>query len=60
MKEKIEKYVGELAYVFIGGLKVEVEILDVKITYGKDRFCVTPVAGSGTVWVESVVLKTNK
>lgn len=56
MKELIEKYVGKAAYVFMGGLKIQVDIKDVKMTWGKERFLITPVTGEGTVWVESVHL----
>lgn len=56
MKELIEKYLGKKATVFLGGLKVEVKIVDVKTSYGRDRFQITPTAGSGEVWVESVTL----
>lgn len=56
MKELIEKYVGKKGTIDAGGLKVEVEILDVKLAWGKERYEVQPVAGSGKVWVESITL----
>lgn len=56
MKELIEKYMGKKALVSLGELEVEVKITDVKNSYGKDRFLITPVAGKGSVWVESVTL----
>lgn len=56
MKELIEKYVGKKGAVFLGGLSVQVTIKDVKTSYGRDRFLITPVTGSGEVWVESVKL----
>ena len=56
MKEIIEKYVGKKAQIFLGGLAIEVKILDAKNSWGRDRFLVTPVAGSQHVWVESVTL----
>lgn len=56
MKELIEKYVGKKATIFCGGLSVEVTIIDVKTSYGRDRYKVTPVAGKGEVWVEAVTL----
>ena len=59
MKNLIEKYVGKKATIFAAGLKVEVTITDVKTSYGRDRYLVTPVAGAGEVWVESVTLVTK-
>lgn len=35
------------------GLLVEVTVLDYKTSWGKDRWLVTPVAGSGQIWVEA-------
>lgn len=57
MKELLEQYVEKIAYVYVGGLNVEVTIIDVKKSYGKERFLVTPVSGSQEVWVEKVTLK---
>jgi len=56
MKDLIQKYVGKKATVFASGLIVEVTVLDVKISWGKERYQITPVAGSGEIWVESVKL----
>ena len=38
----------------VHGLLVKVTVEDVKMSYGKTRFLVKPVAGSGTVWVENL------
>lgn len=56
MRTEVEEYVGKKATVVIGGLKVEVKIVDVKNSYGRTRYQITPVAGAGQVWVESVTL----
>jgi hypothetical protein len=56
MKNTIYKMVGKKGTILAGGLKVEVEIKDVKNSYGRDRFLVSPIAGSGEVWVESVTV----
>lgn len=57
MKELIDKYVGKKATVVCDlSLTIEVKILDVKMSYGRERYLVTPVAGSGEVWVEAVTL----
>lgn len=34
----------------LGGLRVEVLIVDVREVYGRVDFLVTPIAGSGQVW----------
>ena len=56
MKNKIEQYVGKTASIEVNGLKVQVNIKDVKNTYGRDRYLVSPVKGSGEVWVEHLKL----
>lgn len=56
MKELIEKYVGKKATINCFGLQVEVEIKDVKVAYGQERYKVTPISGKGEVWVEKVSL----
>ena len=44
--------IGEKTLVSVGGLRVEVEIMDYKNSYGKDRWLVKPVSGEGEVWME--------
>lgn len=56
MKELIEKYVDKDAHVFAGGMQVQVKITDVKMSYGRERYLITPIAGGGFVWVEKVTL----
>lgn len=56
MKELIDKYVGKKARILAGGLGVDVKVVDVKMSYGKERYRVIPVAGDGAVWVEHVEL----
>lgn len=56
MKELLQA-VGKRAEVSLGGLTVLVKILDVKQSYGRTRYLVTPVTGSGEVWVEQVSIK---
>ena len=57
MKNKIEKFVGKKGYiVIIGGMMVDVKIKDVKNSYGRTRYLVTPVQGSGEAWVENITL----
>lgn len=57
MKNKIEKFVGKKGYiVIIGGMMVDVKIKDVKNSYGRTRYLVTPVQGSGEAWVENITM----
>lgn len=55
MRELLEKWLNRKVHVMLGGLRVAVVILDIKESWGKTRFQVSPVTGSGTVWVESVL-----
>jgi hypothetical protein len=56
MAENIKSYVGKKGLVIMRGLVVYVTIKDVKKTYGRDRYLITPVMGSGEKWVEKVEL----
>ena len=56
MKDKLEK-IGKEGTIFVGGLKVLVCVKDYKQSYGRDRWLVTPLAGEGEVWSESVNFK---
>lgn len=56
MKTLVQDFVGKKATALLGGLQVEVEILDVKVAYGRPLYHITPVAGSGEVWIEKVTL----
>lgn len=44
--------VGATVQVRCNGLIVACEVRDVKNSYGKPRLHVSPLAGSGAVWVE--------
>ena len=35
-----------------GGMAVEVELVDFKNSYGRNRWLIKPVAGTGEVWTE--------
>jgi hypothetical protein len=45
-----------------GDLKVPVEVLDVKRSYGNTRYKIQPIGGIGSAWVDSsrVTLKGSK
>jgi hypothetical protein len=45
--------IGRQASISSDGLTIQVLITDVKQSYGVVRYAVTPVAGSGSVWVNA-------
>lgn len=51
--EKIKK-IGTKAMITFNNLKFEVFIVLFKNSFGRDRWLVKPVAGSGETWVENV------
>ena len=52
MQELLKKYLNRKVHVDLGGLEVAVVIVDIKNSYGKNRFKISPVTGKGEVWVE--------
>jgi len=48
------KNIGRIATIEINKFTFEVKVLDFKLSYGRERWLVTPVAGLGKVWVENV------
>ena len=57
MKNEIEKYVGKKGFIKVNNtMNVEVEIKDVKLSYGNYRFLISPISGNGSSWVQSVML----
>jgi hypothetical protein len=53
LNEQINK-IGKIVELPLNGMVVQVKVLDFKLSYGRERWLVTPVAGSGQVWVENV------
>jgi|ERR1700676_2143627 len=58
----LSQSIGKLGTINQGGLTVDVTVLDAKQAYGCTRFLVSPVAGSGEVWVsaERVQIQSNE
>ncbi len=54
-KEQMQN-IGKRGTTRFGNMVVQVEITDYKVSYGKERWLVTPVAGSGDTWVETCPL----
>lgn len=40
-------------------LAIQIVVLNIKSAYGRTRYLVTPVAGSGEVWVEKVAFSPD-
>lgn len=57
MKDLIDKYVDKTVRIWDGGFYIDVIIKDVKISWGKERYLVTPISGKGEAWVESIQLE---
>lgn len=49
--------IGKEGTIEEGNFTFRVRILDVKQSYGRTRWLVTPVAGSGEAWTEGIVLQ---
>lgn len=56
MKELLQT-IGKEGFISLNGLKVNVKVLDVKNSYGRIRYQVTPLSGEGEIWVENIVVK---
>lgn len=44
---------GQTVNIRVENFVIPVTVSDVKTAYGNTRYLVTPVGGSGTVWVDS-------
>lgn len=44
----------------LGGVGVTVQVIDVKMSYGKVRYLVKPLNGWGSAWVENFILYAEK
>lgn len=53
----IAPFIGKRGTINQGGLFVDVQVLDAKSAYGCTRFLVSPMAGSGEVWVSAERVK---
>jgi hypothetical protein len=51
---EMQGMLGKRAHIAVGGLLVEVTVLDGKVSYGQTRWKVSPVSGRGEVWVEKL------
>ena len=49
----VVKIIGKTASLSMDGFRINVTVLNGKTSYGNVRFQVTPVSGTGMVWVDS-------
>lgn len=52
--------IGKTGSIYIQGLRIAVSVTDVKVSYGKPRWMVTPITGAEQIWVESIELNPEK
>jgi hypothetical protein len=57
MKEKLQKIGSEATLKTSWGFNIQVEIIDFKQSYGRDRWLVKPLAGNGEAWVENLIIQ---
>jgi hypothetical protein len=50
----LKEYIGQTATIRLSGLTIAVRIIDIKETWGRTRYLVTPIAGSGEIFVENI------
>lgn len=50
---------GRTGTIRQAGLTVGVTVIDVKQSYGRTRYLVSPLAGKGEIWVEQVTINAN-
>ena len=50
---ELSKAIGQSGTLRANGLDITVRITDAKIAYGNVRYLVTPVSGTGSVWVDA-------
>lgn len=56
-KYKINHKRDDAGSIIVRGLSIDVTILEVRTMQGKTRYLVSPMAGSGQLWVEIVYPK---
>ena len=54
---EMSKAIGKQGSLGTDGLRIDVTVSDVKKVYGAIRYQVTPVSGTGSVWVDSSRVK---
>lgn len=52
--------VPQVGTIIVKGLSIDVRILDRKTAFNKRRYLVTPVSGTGEIWVDIVYSVKNE
>lgn len=50
----LKEFIGKHGTIELSGLTIKVMVRDIKETWGRTRYLVTPVAGSGEIFVENI------
>lgn len=50
--QELAQSIGKTVNIRVEDFTIPVQVVDVKQSYGRTRYLVKPVSGSGTVWVE--------
>lgn len=58
--EEAKTNTGKIGIHTVGYLLYDVRVMDVKSSFGRIRYLVTPVKGTGQVWVESTKIDFDK
>jgi adenylyl- and sulfurtransferase ThiI len=57
---ELAQYIGKTGTYQIKDMRIDVEVLDAKVSYGQTRYLITPVSGEGSRWVqENLVLEND-
>lgn len=49
---ELSQRIGQTATYRVGDMQIDVEVLDIKYTWGQVRYLITPTAGYGNQWVQ--------
>jgi hypothetical protein len=57
---ELAQSIGKTGTYQIKDMKINVEVLDAKVSWGQTRYLITPVSGEGSRWVqENLVLGSD-
>ena len=52
--KELAGFIGKEGYINHGYLHINIKIVDIKKEYGRIRYQVSPISGSGEEWLEGV------
>jgi len=50
---ELSQAIGQIGSILSGKTRINVRILDGKVSYGCPRYLITPVSGTGSQWVNA-------